>query len=78
MIQALDLVISVDTSVLHLAGALGKPAWGVMSNPTGFLWMDGREGSLWYPTVRLFRQPVPGEWEAVFKAVREELITRVD
>ena len=70
-IDAMDLVISVDTSVLHVAAALGKPAWGLMSNPTGFFWMDERTDSPWYPTVRLFRQPEPGDWESVFRSVEE-------
>jgi len=70
-IDAMDLVISVDTSVLHVAAALGKPAWGLMSNPTGFFWMDERTDSPWYPTVRLFRQPEPGDWESVFRSMEE-------
>ena len=73
VIGALDLVVSVDTAVLHLAAALGRPAWGLMSEPTGFLWMTERDDSPWYPTVRLFRQPAPGDWESVFQAAREEL-----
>ncbi len=72
-IEALDLIISVDTSVLHLAGALGKPAWGLMSKPTGFLWQSERQDSPWYPTIRLFRQHEPGDWGQVFEAVGEEL-----
>ncbi len=73
-IQALDLVISVDTSVLHLAGALGKPAWGVFSQPSGFLWMNDREDSPWYPTIRLFRQPETGDWPPVFARLRAALV----
>ena len=72
-VQALDLVISVDTAVLHLAGALAKPAWGLMSQPTGFLWQDQRKDSPWYPTLRLFRQPEHGEWAPVFEQVKREL-----
>lgn len=72
-VQALDLVISVDTGVLHLACALGKPAWGLMSKPTGFLWMNDREDSPWYPGLRLFRQPEVGDWAIVFERVRGEL-----
>jgi len=73
-IQALDLVISVDTSVLHLAGALGEPAWGVLSAPSGFLWMNDREDSPWYPTIRLFRQPEPGDWTSVFAKLCTALV----
>ena len=70
---ALDLIISVDTSVLHLAGALGYPAWGLMSQPTGFLWMNGRVDSPWYPTIRLFHQTTPGTWDNVVTEVRDAL-----
>jgi len=72
-VEVLDLVISVDTSVLHLAGALGKPVWGLMSQPTGFLWMNERSDSPWYPSARLFRQPEPGDWPAVVAAVADAL-----
>lgn len=72
-VQALDLVISVDTAVLHLAGALARPAWGVLSFATGFLWMQGRDDSPWYPTMRLFRQDAPGDWEPVFRRLGREL-----
>ena len=63
-IEALDLVITVDTGVLHLTGAVDRPAWGLMSKPTGFLWMNGRDDSPWYPKLRLeeagFRVTVAG------------------
>lgn len=72
-VEALDLVISVDTAVLHLAAALGKPAWGLLSKPTGFFWMNDRETSPWYPGLRLFRQPEPGDWQAVFERAEAEL-----
>jgi tetratricopeptide (TPR) repeat protein len=61
----LDLVISVDTSVLHLAGALGRPVWGLVAHSPDWRWMLGRDDSPWYPTLRLFRQPGPGDWRAV-------------
>jgi len=77
-VAALDLVISVDTSVLHLAGALGKPAWALLSQPTGFLWMNEREDSPWYPSLRLFRQPEPGAWGPVMAAVADALRSRVE
>ena len=72
-VAALDLVISVDTAVLHLAGALGKPAWGLMSRPTGFFWMNDRDDTPWYPRLRLFRQPEMGDWGSVFKKAEAEL-----
>ncbi len=75
-VDQLDLVISVDTSVLHLAAAMGKPVFGLMSTPTGFLWQSSRLDSPWYPTVRLFRQPLPGEWGPVVVAAREALADR--
>jgi len=77
VVKALDLVISVDTAVLHLAAALGKPVWGLMSDPTGYFWMNERSDSPWYPTVKLFRQPTTGDWNPVFDKVREKLLEQV-
>jgi len=76
-VDALDLVISVDTSVLHLAGALGKPAFALLSQPTGFLWMNDRPDSPWYPTLRLFRQAAPGVWEQPLAKAAEALAEMV-
>jgi hypothetical protein len=75
-VHALDLVISVDTAVLHVAGALGRSAWGLMSKPTGFFWMNEREDTPWYPGLRLFRQPEMGDWRSVFKKAEAELQRR--
>jgi tetratricopeptide (TPR) repeat protein len=72
-IENLDLVISVDTVVAHLAGALGKPVWTLLPFAPDWRWMLNREDSPWYPTMRLFRQPVPGDWNSVMKKVSEEL-----
>ena len=73
VIGQLDLVISVDTAVVHLAGALGKPAWVVLPHPGDWRWMLGRDDSPWYPTMRLFRQSTPGDWGPVFEALKAAL-----
>jgi hypothetical protein len=70
----LDLVISVDTSVAHLAGALGADVWTLLPEPSDFRWLIGRADSPWYPTMRLFRQKRAGEWDDVLKRVTEALI----
>jgi hypothetical protein len=69
----LDLVISVDTSAAHLAGALARPVWVLLPYLPDWRWLTAREDSPWYPTMRLFRQPRPGDWAAVFERVREAL-----
>jgi ADP-heptose:LPS heptosyltransferase/Flp pilus assembly protein TadD len=73
IMQALDLVICVDTSIAHLAGALGRPVWTLLPFSPDFRWGVERETTPWYPTMRLIRQPRPGDWSAVFAAVREKL-----
>jgi Tfp pilus assembly protein PilF len=72
-IMALDLVISVDTSVAHLAAALGKPVWLLLPFVPDWRWLLQRQDSPWYPTMRLFRQPSPGAWEPVIQSVAREL-----
>lgn len=72
-IEALDLVISVDTAVVHLAGALGRPVWVLVPYATSYMWLAGRDDSPWYPSLRLFRQSEPGDWDGVFDRVKEEL-----
>lgn len=77
VLDAMDLVITIDTGVMHLAGALGKPVLGLMSAPTGFLWMEARSDSPWYPNTKLFRQEAPGQWDKVFdeaKAALEKIL----
>ena len=77
VIANLDLIISVDTSVAHLAGAMGKPVWVLIPFAPDWRWMIGREDSPWYPTMRLFRQAQRGDWDAVFKRVARELYALV-
>jgi tetratricopeptide (TPR) repeat protein/ADP-heptose:LPS heptosyltransferase/glycosyltransferase involved in cell wall biosynthesis len=78
VISALDLVISVDTAVAHLAGALGKPVWILLSFVPDWRWLLEREDSPWYPTARLFRQEKPGDWESVFDRVAVALQAKID
>lgn len=78
LIAGLDLVISVDTSVAHLAGAMGKPVWILLpAFRTDWRWMRGRADSPWYPSARLFRQPRIGDWAAVVDAVTEAVRTEI-
>ena len=72
----MDLVITVDTSVAHMAGALARPTWVLLSNAADWRWLLNREDSPWYPTVRLFRQPKLGDWTSVIEAVRIALLER--
>ena len=71
-IQQLDLVITVDTSVAHLAGALGKPVWVLLPFATGWRWMIDRSNSPWYPSMRLFRQRERGDWRGIVREMRKE------
>src|SRR5207248_7697845 len=77
VISQLDLVVCVDTAVAHLAGALGKSVWLLLPKPTDFRWLEEREDSPWYPTMRLFRQSRRGEWEDVIQRVKLALERRV-
>lgn len=71
--QQLDLIITVDTAVAHLAGALGKPAWVLLPFVPDWRWMLEREDTPWYPTMRLFRQEKAKDWSQVFVSVRKAL-----
>ena len=69
----MDVVVSVDTSLAHLAGAMAKPTWILLPFSPDWRWLLGRDDSPWYPTARLFRQPRPGDWETPIRAVAEAL-----
>lgn len=71
--NALDLIISVDSFPAHLAGALGRPVWTLLHARPDWRWLEARDDSPWYPTMRLFRQESPGEWQPVIARVVAEL-----
>jgi len=73
LIENLDLVISVDTAVAHLAGAMGKAVWLLVPFPPDWRWLLDREDSPWYPTIRLFRRETAGDWDGVIRRVAAEL-----
>lgn len=73
LVEQLDLVITVDTSVAHLAGSLGKATWVLLAFDTDWRWLLTREDSPWYPAVRLFRQRKPGDWQEVVARVKAAL-----
>ena len=76
-IENLDLVVTIDTAVAHLAGAMGKPTWVMLAYPPDWRWLLGREDSPWYPGMRLFRQAKMGEWWPLFERVADALRARV-
>jgi Flp pilus assembly protein TadD len=69
MVSQLDLVITVDTAIAHLAGAMGKPAWVLLATEQDWRWLLNRNDTPWYPTLRLFRQRTPGDWAEVIGRV---------
>lgn len=77
VMASLDLVVSCDTSLAHLAGALGRPLWVVLAHAPEWRWQRHTSDSVWYPTARLFRQPTPNDWDSVFSEVAEALRTRL-
>jgi hypothetical protein len=77
LIAELDLVVSVDTSIAHLAGALARPLWVHAAVRPGWRWRVGGEGSAWYPTARLFRQSAPRMWPDVVARLRDSLTARI-
>jgi ADP-heptose:LPS heptosyltransferase len=76
LIQNLDLVITVDTALAHLAGALGKEVWILLPFAPDFRWMLDRTDSPWYPTAKLYRQKSPGDWSSVISDVTSALMAR--
>jgi hypothetical protein len=77
LIHHLDLIISVDTAVVHLAGAMGKPVWVLLPMIPDWRWLLDRSDSPWYPSARLFRQKRRGEWEPVIREVRGNLVSTI-
>jgi len=69
----LDLVVTSDTAIAHLAGALGRPVWLALQFAPEWRWLLDRADSPWYPTMRLFRQPGPGNWAGVFAEMAAQL-----
>jgi ADP-heptose:LPS heptosyltransferase len=77
LISNLDLIVTVDTSVAHLAGALAKPVWVLLPKVPDWRWMLDRPDSPWYPTMRLFRQSAAGDWRLVISQVAGELTAQM-
>jgi hypothetical protein len=71
--ENLDLVITPDSAIAHLAGAFGRPVWVALKFVPDWRWQLHRSDSPWYPTMRLFRQHTRGQWWSVFAAMKEEL-----
>ncbi len=76
-IAEMDLIITVDTAMAHLAGALGANTWLLLGEPCDWRWLYDRQDSPWYPSMRLFRQPVPGDWSAVMSDVEAALASQL-
>jgi hypothetical protein len=73
ILENLDLLVTVDTSVAHLAGAMGRPVWVMLPRAPDWRWLLGRSDTPWYPTMRLFRQQTARRWDDVVKAIANEL-----
>ena len=73
VIEQLDLVIGVDTAVVHLAGALGRPVWNLVASPCDWRWLEGRDDSPWYPTMRIYRQQPRNDWASATERVGADL-----
>ena len=70
LIECCDLVISIDSAPAHLAGAMGKPCWLLIAQPPDWRWLLERADSPWYPSLRLYRQPKPGDWQSALELLR--------
>ena len=77
LVDALDLIITVDTALTHLAGALGKRVWTLLNQRSDWRWMLDRDDSPWYPTMTLFRQPTLGDWSSVFAEVEQAVYSEI-
>lgn len=73
VLMSVDLVITIDTAMAHLAGAMGRPAWVLLPQPSDWRWMTGRADTPWYPSLRLFRQVHPNDWMPVTEAMQNRL-----
>jgi ADP-heptose:LPS heptosyltransferase len=73
VMENLDLIITSDTAIAHLAGALGRPVWVALKHVPDWRWLLDRRDSPWYPTMRLFRQRTPDDWKSVFSDIANEL-----
>ena len=73
LVKGLDLLISIDSMPVHLAGALGVPVWNLLHADADWRWMRNRNDSPWYPTMRIFRQQEQGKWQTVIEKVKDEL-----
>jgi ADP-heptose:LPS heptosyltransferase len=73
LMKNLDLIITVDTAIAHLAGALGCTVWLLLPYATDWRWIHGRTDSPWYPTMKIFKQSVPFDWQEVIKSISDEL-----
>jgi ADP-heptose:LPS heptosyltransferase len=71
--ELMDVVVSVDTAVAHVAGALGRPTWILLNSAPDWRWMLGRDDSPWYPSVKLYRQQTLGDWAGVIERVAKDL-----
>ena len=73
IISQLELVVSVDTAIAHLAGALGSPVWIMLPYSPDWRWLTGRRDTPWYPSARLYRQLSPGNWNSVITSIKSDL-----
>jgi len=74
VVSSMDLIVTVDTAMAHLAGALGKPTMLMLPFKPDWRWMLTRKDSPWYPSMQIYRQPSEGNWEDVIEAVIDDLI----